>query len=349
MNAKLLAAFLALISLAGCGGYYGHDGHSDPAPPPAPMPHASPGDVTFTWSFGGLDCSQMPDVRGVRVSIPGETLLNDGYFACQTDGYPGITLADFVPGAYTYTLEAYDYRNTILFYGAGSFHVNGDVRVTTDLTPYGAPSSYAYISWYFPPNEVAQVPSCAQAKVGYVDVRIDDGDWERFDCALGFEQPGIQTAFLEPGVHRIEMVALDSTWLYPTHSFIGTLTTSANAPVASDYQLQWEVGGASIAWELRDSHGALSCGQAGISWVAVHLMDEQGNWIYGSTGDVHGCTSAPIVYNYLAPGTYRVYLEASGPDGYYFLSNDAAPPVLTVQAGVFPTAGGALEIAMYPD
>ena len=117
----------------------------------------------------------------------------------------------------------------------------------------------------------------------YVDVRIDNGEWERFDCALGFEQPGIQTGYLAPGVHSIELVALDAQYFYPTHYFTGTLTTQAHAPVASDYQLQWSVGGAAIScrcgrmptairWSLiAASRSGLSGCQEPISW-ALHAV-----------------------------------------------------------------------------
>lgn len=344
LNAKLLVAFLALSTLGGCI-YHDYDDHG----PARPAPVTYPGDVTLSWSFGGYTCSQAPEVRGVHVVVNGEVLENDGYFPCLVDGYPGITLYDFVPGAYSYSVEAYGWDDQTLYFASGSFVVNGDVRASLDLTPVGQPSSYAYISWYFPANDLATVPSCSQAKVRYVDVRIDDGQWERFDCELGFAQPGIQTGYLQPGLHSIELVALDSLYEYPTHYFYGTLTTQANAPVASDYQLQWNVGGAAISWELTNGSTAETCSQAGVSHVTVHLMDEQGNWIYGSSGDVHSCSSAPIVYKYLQPGNYRVYLEGQGPNATWYLSNDAAPPVISVQAGVFPPASGALRVQMFEE
>lgn len=338
MNARIFSAFLALATLVGCVAR-DHD-HSPP-------PSVAPGDVTLSWSFAGLGCAQVPEIRGVRVSIPGEVLQNDGFYPCQVEGYPGITLFDFAPGSYDFTLEAYGWNDAVLYGARGRFEVNGSVRVSMDLTPHGRPSSYAYVTWRFPANELSPSPNCAQARVRWIDLRIDDGAWERFDCALGLEQPGIQTGYLEPGSHTIELVALDATYGYPTHSFIGALTTSAHAPVASDYQLQWEVGGAALGWRLKDGAMWKSCAQANVTEVVLHFVDEYGQYVYGAAGDAHACQSAPIVYRYLAPGTYKVYIAGYGPNGVTYLSDEQSPPTVVVQAGVFPDASGPLELTLF--
>src|SRR5688500_11093122 len=70
---------------------------------------SDPGDVTFLWTFGGLRCDQARDVAGVNISIPGESLVNNGRFACNTAGADGITLHDFAPGTYTFNLQAVNF------------------------------------------------------------------------------------------------------------------------------------------------------------------------------------------------------------------------------------------------
>src|SRR5262245_54034386 len=70
MNAKLAIPSLAvLMATQGCiivGG--GGGGRDD-------------GDVTFSWTFYGQTCSQS-GVSNVRVTIPGESLENSGFYPC---------------------------------------------------------------------------------------------------------------------------------------------------------------------------------------------------------------------------------------------------------------------------
>src|SRR5690242_8768768 len=97
-NKLLTAAFLTLMS-SGCimyGDGYGYDG-SD-------VDYAAPGDVTFSWRLAGGLCSDDPSVRSVHIRIPGETLQNDGVFPCSSAGFMGITLHDFYPGSYSFTI-----------------------------------------------------------------------------------------------------------------------------------------------------------------------------------------------------------------------------------------------------
>ena len=67
MNTKTLVLFLSLASLSGCvvkdNGPYS-------------------GNVTFTWTFGGLTCSNLPQIRSVAINIPGEVLDNNGVYPC---------------------------------------------------------------------------------------------------------------------------------------------------------------------------------------------------------------------------------------------------------------------------
>jgi hypothetical protein len=306
-----------------------------------------PGDVTLAWTFMGDTCADVPSVKGVRVSIPGEALANDGYYPCQSAGFAGIELHDFHGGAYAYTVTAYGYANETLFVGGGNFVIDGDVRVNVDLTPVGGKTSYAYINWSFPPSSGVSNPSCAQAGVRYVDARIDGGSWTRLDCAAGeLSTSGVKTPLLDPGTHTLELVAVDQ-YDYPYYRVQGSLTTFASRPVSVEYRLQWAVGGAAVRWELKDGGLVKTCAQAGVQSVAIDFQDAQGNFVYGDGGDVHACDAAPILYNFLKPGTYRVYLRGTGPNGVNFLSNAASPFTFTVTAGVFAGPGDADTVQMF--
>lgn len=308
-------------------------------------PPPSPGDVTFAWSFAGLGCGDVPQVAKVVLSIPGATLENDGVFPCQLNGYPSVVLHGLKGGNYSYTILARGYGNEDLYSGSGSFRVDGNVRVTIDLTPVGGASSYAYLTWGFPANTASNNPTCAQAGVTHVDVTID-GTTTRYPCETGQSTPGAQTPYLSAGTHTVLFNAIDATG-YSYYRAASSLQTFAGAPVSAHYDLLWGVGGAAIGWTFTNGTTAWDCGQDSISTVYVNFEDAQGNLVYGSAGDAQVCTAAPIVYNYLQPGTYKVYLLAQGTQ-YNYRSNSSAPPTITVTAGQFVTAGQAITINMYP-
>ncbi|HET9450739.1 MAG TPA: hypothetical protein VFO83_07660, partial [Aggregicoccus sp.] len=276
MNAKLLTAFLGLSLLApGCVVSNDDcrdcdDGYTD---------QQLAGDVNFTWTFAGRFCEQVPDIHGVQISIPGETLENGGYYPCNTAGYDGIVLHDFLPGTYSFTLEGVNQFNDVTYTASGTFRVDGDVRVSADLTPVGAPSSYAYLYWTLPAANGYARPTCYQAGVTDVWVRIDDV-WGSFSCAEGMGAEGVLTQYLEPGVHEIEIIAGgytgygDETFAY-SH-YVGTLQTFNGKPVFADYNL-WAVGTAAMRWQPYTSGGAkLSCADAGLSKVYVNVKDASG-------------------------------------------------------------------------
>jgi hypothetical protein len=94
-----------------------------------------PGDVTFAWSFAGNSCYQDGRVRQVLITIPGEQLANQGYYPCTSNGYDGITLYDFAPGTYEFSLDAIDGDNYYSYRATGTFHVDGNTLVRVDLRP----------------------------------------------------------------------------------------------------------------------------------------------------------------------------------------------------------------------
>ena len=97
---------------------------------------AEPGDVTFEWRFDGDTCQGDGRVALVHISIPGEALDTHGFYPCSVNGVDGITLYDFAPGTYHYTLEAIDYgSNDTSFVASGSFTVDGNILLRVNLAP----------------------------------------------------------------------------------------------------------------------------------------------------------------------------------------------------------------------
>jgi len=93
--------------------------------------------VTMEWSLNGRSCFQNPNIQWVRITIPGETLQNNGYYPCSSNGSDGVVLYGFAPGTYRFVVDAIDYAGTPIFSGSGTFGVNGDIALSIDLTPVG--------------------------------------------------------------------------------------------------------------------------------------------------------------------------------------------------------------------
>ncbi|WNG45005.1 hypothetical protein F0U60_13520 [Archangium minus] len=317
MNARLLAAFLCLASLGSGCIIVDHDDDYDEGPccnTPPPPPPGQPGDVTFLWTFApDFRCSDVPEVKRIHISIPGETLYNGGVYACNTGGVDGIVLHDFVPGNYSFTIKAYSYTDETLYEGRGTFTVNGNVRVNIDLSPNGM--SYAYVSWSFPPNTYSPNPSCSQAGVTSVGASIDGGEEVILNCADGMTNGGVPTPWLADGTHTLELVAYgrdlkgrDGMPLYFTQ---GTFTTSAGSPRSESFRF-YVVGGLSVSWQLWDGYDFVDCSQAGLTAMSVNLFDKsRGEWVYPD-GDPQPCTGPfgpPILYQFLKPGNYEVHVR----------------------------------------
>lgn len=337
MNARLLAAFLCLASAStGC---IIIDNDPDPCCTTNPPPTGQGGDVTFLWTLGNDSgrCADYPDVKNVRISIPGETLHNGGIYACNTANVDGITLHDFAPKSYSYTIEAIGYDNRVLFKGAGSFSVNGNVRVNINLTPGG--QSYAYISWYFPPNGVSNNPSCSQAGVTAIKASFDNGEWLNLNCAGGMTGAGVPSPYLQPGNHTVHLIAYG--WdkadreNVPLYNVLGTFETRAGSPNSVQFKF-FELGGMSLRWQLWDGYANAykTCAEAGLTGMTINLRDTvTGELVFGTNGDPQSCTGAPVVYQFLKPGNYEVYIRGyTGDTRVYTNENAATKTVLTVRA-----------------
>ncbi|XXF76608.1 hypothetical protein P2318_26640 [Myxococcaceae bacterium GXIMD 01537] len=304
MNARLLTAFLCLATLSGCI-IHEYDDDDCCTPPP---PVGRSGDVSFLWTFAGMRCDDVRDVKGVNIRIPGESLANSGRYDCTTGTIDGITLHDFAPGTYSFEIDGVSYSNDVLYRGGGSFTINGDARVNVDLTPRGSPPSYAYLSWFFPNGA-----NCSQANVKTVRVTLDGQLSENFNCALGNTTTStVKTPYLEPGTHSIELIAYDA-YGTRTHSFKGSVTTQSGRPSSAEYTLRAETGRVLVGWTLSRDGGvtSLTCQQAGVQEVSIDFQYQDGSnrWVFNGNGDNGPCSTQPASYD-LAPGRYLVSIIA---------------------------------------
>lgn len=347
MNARLLTAFLCIaMAGSGCiivdeeGGGGGRPGGpcctSEPTQP-TPQPQTK-SDITFLWTFANVGagrCEDVPDVKSIRITIPGEKLHNGGIYPCKTEGTDGIVLHDFVADSYAYTLEALSYGDKVLYEASGKVQVNGNVRETVNLTPRGSPSSFAYLSWTFEENTSSNNPDCNQAGDTHVDVRIDGGPWTRYVCEKGLGNNQVSSIYLQPGDHIVEFVGVrvasgaESIYYYRK----GALKTQAGSPIVSSYKLL-AVGGMSLRWELLDGTAAKTCAQSGVTSMRINMQNlATKELVYGNDGDAQRCDGAPILYPFLRPGDYRVYVRGlNGTQTTY--TNESDAPVLTVKAFV---------------
>lgn len=331
MNSRLLVAFLCLAAVTpGC---VIHDDSPE-----------YPGDATFRWTFAGLRCDEDRDIQSVHIVIPGESLDSSGIYPCRVNGVDGIVLHDFVPGVYSFSIEAVGYRNERLYFASGTFRVDGDVTVDVDLTPVGGPTSFAYVSWLFPANHVSQSPNCNQAEIVSVDVRVDDGEWVNIPCVDGYGANSIKSPFLDPGLHTLEFVAIGDEGA-PWYYYSGTINTQAGIPTSHTASM-WAIGGTSIRWDIIAGSQTLTCSQARISQVQINFRDTFTNeLVYGIFGDMHGCNDAPVVYEFLRPGRYKVEIFAEGADGRDYLSPDNGP-IIEVVAHQFPGPNASLPVPL---
>jgi hypothetical protein len=195
----------------------------------------------------------------------------------------------------------------------------------------------AALVWTFPQNSAASNPNCDQAGIATVKVSIDSGDWISFNCADGQTTSGVSSPTLSIGTHSIVLSAVNSMG-YEYYSKTSSLPVSATASV-QQYDLDWSVGGATIHWQITDATATttLSCAQAGITDVYVNFRDGNGDLVYPGAGDKEPCSGLSIVYSFLKPGTFNVFLQANGAGSSVFQSSQATPPSITVSAGVFTT------------
>lgn len=352
MFRKPLLALLSTLALAqGCIIIGDND------PPPNTR---DPGDVTFAWTFTGLDCAAMPEVADVRITIPGESLAQDGIYACRSAGFDGITLHDFVGGTYAYTVEGLDNTGTAIFEKSGSFTIDGNVDVAVDLDAIYW--TYSYVTWRLPAVGGNTNPTCAEADVTHVDIWINDLEPVRVPCELGRSGEGYRTPFLEADTHYIYLRATDvdagaglDYGRYYKESELVTLIGSASE---SNYQLQ-PYGGATLKWELYETGGSgpYSCADLGVTDVYINFQNvDTSEWVYHdgtgvpTTGDKRPCTDVVAYYDELIPGDYTVSIQGRGTGDVLYTNASmlAGQKQVTVTGGVFPADQAAKLLYLYP-
>ncbi len=330
------------------------------------------GDVTFTWTFQGQQCAVVTAVRRVRITIPGQTLMNAGVYDCVTQGTAGITLLNFRGGSYRYTVQGEDAQGTVLYSASGQLVVDGDVVVPVDLQVNPSAPTSVFLTWTFPANGATggQPASCAQA--GATDLMYVAIDGQQVSppptCAAGQTSPGWEVR-VTPGQHTIDIAAGAQTgnmvsgvpnvfYLYRKQS---SLTAVAGAGALNQYALDWNAGSLNVTWTFLGAQGP-SCAAAGVTAVDVFLLGEDNQYAdllvinpaytklaadaQGRIGYRFNCLMGGAMgasFPYVNRGTYRVYASASGSAGVF--TNFAAPPMTTVTVGQFSPQPVALSLS----
>jgi hypothetical protein len=201
----------------------------------------------------------------------------------------------------------------------------------------------AGLVWTFPANSISQNPTCSEAGVTTVKVSIDSGDWISFACEDGQTLSGVSTPRLSRGSHSILLSAVNSMG-YEYYSKSSSLPISGTSTL-QQYDLDWAVGGATVHWLLADG-STLTCSQAGVSDVYVNFRDSTGAFVYADSGDKEPCSASAIVYSFIKPGTYSVFVQATDTASHLYQSSTTNPPSITVRAGVFTSMSDGPNLVM---
>ena len=161
------------------------------------------GDVAFSWTLNGWACSADPYVHGIRISIPGESLHNDGYFPCVMEGSQGMVLERFYPGNYSYTAEALGYSGELLYSASGNFYVDGYTEVSVNLVPA---LSGVRLSWNLMADAYFAY-RCQDLYVRHVVVSVDGVERGRFRCEDGEYPNEVDIPDIQFGSHVLDVYA----------------------------------------------------------------------------------------------------------------------------------------------
>lgn len=293
---------------------------------------ASPGDVTFRWTFAGKTCAQTPEVSRIVIEMPGQTLSNNGVYNCETAGVAGIKLLNFRGGSYQYVVSAQNNTGLVIYQASGTVRVDGNVDVNVNLTTTNNTTYGAYVSWALP----AGTPVTCQY-IYAVDVSIDGAMPSVHNCVDGFGSNAVYFTGLTPGAHTIEISARDQAGLfYYSTGRVSFNVQTNNQGSAQTFSLLWLVGSVPVRWTFSNGTATLNCAQAGVSQVQVTLRDsqQQDTNFTVNCQDNTGAQATQIPYVYY--GNYSLYVQATGAGNVLYRSNFNAPATVTVQAGVFP-------------
>ncbi len=302
------------------------------------------GNVTFLWTFGGQPCAIVPSVTSVSIQIPGHTLDNNGVYGCL-NGSPstaGITLLNFGPGTYQFTIQGNDAGGNALYTGAGTFVVSGDVTVNVDLKANANAPGNALVTWAFPQNATCANAVASEA-IETVDIIVDSSTPSRQACNAGIRgSQGLQISALAAGTHTIELRAYGHSG-YQYFGVRNSIVINAGGTVAGEFQLQYVVGSLPVKWQFVGNNAALTCDQLSNPMVYVNLRDSAGNLLYtdnNGAGTAVPCKNAAglqgTLFGYLIADTYQIIIQAYGPGQTLYHSNQTSPPSAVVTAGSFP-------------
>jgi len=171
--------------------------------------HAEGHTLEFSWSFGGLDCAAKPDVHGIQITIPGTILHNEGHYPCSQNGVQGVVLKNLFAGTYSYTVEAMDSEENVLYAGRGSVDISTDVydtpvsvAVHVDLLPV---FSDVNLSWTLELTKNSLSPlSCQGTGAAQVHVKIDGEEKGPFACRDG-EVPANQPSLRSVRIPNVRL------------------------------------------------------------------------------------------------------------------------------------------------
>lgn len=294
----------------------------------------SRGNVTFTWTFQGRQCFEVPDVTTVAIQIPGQTLQNDGRYPCTSAGTAGITLLNFRAGTYSYTIQGLNSANTVIYSSQGTFTIDGNVTEAVDLTPTGNAKGSIFVTWTFPTGTTV---TCANLQA--VQISIDGAQpGQEVACTAGTTSPGVEIQNLAPGQHSIDLAARDANGFF-YYRKVSSFVVIAGGSTSQQYQLDWAVGSLALKWTMSNGVTQLNCAQAGISTIRINLRDSQGNEVYGVNGVDVPCLANALQgtrFPYLYAGNYTVFLQGVGTGSVLYKSNFTTPPQRAVVAGQFP-------------
>ncbi len=305
------------------------------------------GNVAFSWSFGGNPCALVPDIASVTIQIPGETLNNQGVYSCLNSGSPGIVLLKFRPGTYSYTIQGRNNLDQVIYAGAGTFVVNGDVGVNVNLQPSGSPSGAVLVHWNLPGNRAcADAVPGVQGGIGFVDIVVDGATPSRQACNAGIVgSQGLTISSLTAGTHTVELRAFATGSQFQYLGTINSVAITAGGTIAAEFSLAYTVGSLPLKWQFLANGVAVSCEQLGNPAVYVNLKDSTGVFVYrnadgsDSPGYSVPCKDSQGIqgarFPYLYGGSYQLFIQTVA-NSVLYRSNQTNPPTVVVTSGVFP-------------
>lgn len=277
-------------------------------PSPA-TPGARPGDITFLWNFDGQSCADLANVIDrivVRITrapddreevlLPGRSDFGNGEYACTFGDTDGVTLQDFAPTTYHYTIQAIDVRRTVLYVITGDVNVDGSKTQRVKLA--AAPTGSLVLYWKF--NGMG----CAAARVSRVRVSLNNSAPVEYDCvASNTVEGGVVAPVSSNTTYQVRLDGIEYVNSQPLIYF--SAVTSANIGSGGETRypvdLPWAASALVIAWRFSN---AADCSAARVESVWFRLRDALGRFVgpSGSAGDFRPCTNTSYEFPYLFAG-----------------------------------------------